>query len=368
MAGGFSRRDAERFNDLLEADRSRTHNDLSPLLTLTQRLNVVGNTVRADDEFAARCRTRLMAVAAVQDLGNEAVARPQGWRRDYQGLRRQIGSPRRVPRRLALLSGTLAALLGLSSMGMASGGAMPGDALYGMKLRGEAMQLAFARSDVSRGQLHLEFARNRLNEAQSIGSAAGIDSALDDADADTRSAMRDLGGAAMGQESAAPLDAVDQFVSTQRQDLQSWMDELSPDKRARSAESLAVLDQVEQRSQGLRSDLACSNGAAGNGTTDELGPLPGGCAAAPATDDKKLDTPSGTSEPSRQPTAPGTPTTGAPPSTAGSAQAPAPTPSQGPSREQPLLEGPSSSPAGEQQTGTPEDPVGDFLGGIFTPR
>ncbi|MGH3545037.1 MAG: DUF5667 domain-containing protein, partial [Mycobacteriales bacterium] len=311
MSGVFSRKDAERFNDLLEADRSTTHNELSPLLTLTQQLSALGSTVHADPEFAARCRTRLLAVATVQETGNSAAVRSQGWRRGYQGLRRQVDSPRRVPRRLALLSGTLAALLGLSSMGMASGSAMPGDALYTIKRSKETAQLAFARSDISRGQLHLQFARTRLNEAQAVGSATGVDTALTDADADTRSAMRDMGESAISHGSTSPLDAVDQFVTAQRQDLQAWMNELPSDKRTRAAESLSVLDDVGQRSQGLRGTLACGNGASGASTTDELGPLPRGCAAAPAPEQNTSDEPRGQENLPQQPTtAPAAPSSG----------------------------------------------------------
>ncbi len=367
MSGVFSRRDAERFNDLLEADRSSTHNDLAPLLTLTQRLNIMGSTVHPDAEFAARCRTRLMAVAAVQSIGSDAVAPSRGWRRGYQGLRRYPDTPRRVPRRLALLSGTLAALLGLSSMGMASGSALPGHLLYDFKRSKETAQLAFARSDINRGQLHLQFARTRLNEAQAIQNAAGIDAALDDADADTRSAMRDLGEAAISRGSTTPLDAIDQFESAQRQDLQAWMDELSTDKRTRPAESLAVLDQVQERSQGLRNSLACSGGVASSGISDEFGPLPGDCAAAPNAGDKKWDfaIPSKEANTPARPPIPGTPNSGAPaPNTPGSPSASS-TPNQGP----PLLQNPSSPPLGGQQAGTPkQDPLGDFLGGFFEPR
>lgn len=365
MSGVFSHREAERFNDLLEVDRSSTHNDLSPLLTLTQRLNVMGATVHADPEFAARCRTRLMAVAAVQDLGSQATARSTGWRRGYQGLRRQVDSSRRVPRRLALLSGTLAALLGLSSMGMASGSAMPGDPLYNIKRSKETAQLAFARSDINRGQLHLQFARTRLNEAQAIGSAAGVDSALDDADADTRSAMRDLGEAAMNRGSTTPLEAIDQFIVAQQQDLQGWMDQQPTQVRTRSAESLTVLAQVQKRSQGLRNTLSCSNGTAGVSTSDELGPLPQDCAAAPAVADQSPRIPSEADEVPQQPPVPVTPSRGSPtPSTPGSPSSPQPSPSQGPQ----LLEKPSSPPPGQEEPDTRKDPLDDFLGGIFTPR
>ncbi len=284
MSSAFSRQAAQRFNDLLETDRPNTHNELSPLLSLTQQLNYIGSAVHADDEFASRCRTRLMAVAAVQNVEPQTARPRSAWRRNYQGLRRREDGQRRVPRRLALLAGTLAAMLGVSGVSMASGSASPGDPLYSFKRNSETLKLAFARSDISRGQLHLQFARTRLGEAEGIASAAQVNSTLDDADADTRSAMRDLGDEALSRSSTSPLDPIDQFVVNQRKDLQGWMDKLSVDKRTRAAESLTVLNQVQQRSAALRTALSCNNGPVSTNGSDELGSIPGTCLTARAVE------------------------------------------------------------------------------------
>src|SRR5207245_7569974 len=87
----------------------------------------------------------------------------------------------------AVLVGLAAGTLALSGMSAASGNAMPGDPLYGVKRSTESARLALAGSDISRGQLYLEFARNRLAEAQAIGpNGAGLSGMLDDMDAETR--------------------------------------------------------------------------------------------------------------------------------------------------------------------------------------
>ncbi|MGI8647478.1 MAG: hypothetical protein DLM55_08690 [Acidimicrobiales bacterium] len=360
MSSVFSRQAAQRFSDLLETDRPNTHNELSPLLSLAQQLNYIGGTVRADDEFVARCRTRLMAVAAVQNVDSQTAHPRSAWRRNYQGLRRREDGQRRVPRRLALLAGTLAAMLGVSGVSMASGSAVPGDTLYSFKRNSETLQLAFARSDISRGQLRLQFARTRLGEAEGIANTAQVDSMLDDADADARSAMRDLGDAALSRSSTSPLDSIDQFVVNQRKDLQSWMDKLPIDKRTRAAESLTVLDQVQQRSTALRSALSCKNGSANTNGSDELGLIPGTCLAARSVEHGASPKPDGRgAAPAQHGAATGSATSSAP--------SPSPEASPAPSSVVPppnLLKNPATAP-GVQPSGAPTNPL-DFLNGFFT--
>ena len=91
-------RAAERFNDLLEDDRTNTHTELSPLMSLAQQMESIGSSVRADDDFREQFRTRLMAVAAVQGVGNENTQRAP--RTSYQGSRRK--DSRRMPKRFAM--------------------------------------------------------------------------------------------------------------------------------------------------------------------------------------------------------------------------------------------------------------------------
>ena len=71
-------------------------------------------------------------------------------------------------------------------MSAASENAVPGDALYGVKRSTERAQLALASSDLTRGQLFLDFARNRLAEARRRqGDSDGFAGVLDDMDANT---------------------------------------------------------------------------------------------------------------------------------------------------------------------------------------
>ncbi len=273
------RRKAERFEALVTGRAQADENESAPF-ALASRLQSVDTGGEVDPVFRDRLRTRLLAVATVQGIGSEVEARPT---RSQRHLHRQ--PQRRLPRRLALAGGTMAALVALSGVGAASGDAVPGDALYSVKRSREAAQLALARSDVSRGQLHLQFARTRLIEASSVqGDENELRRVLGDMDADTRTGMRDLSSAAVERQDRAPLDAVDAFVAIQRKELLALIGTLPDQRRMRAVDSLTLLEQVSDRSGSLRPSLLCTVGYTGANRSDELGPLPRRCAALPGVE------------------------------------------------------------------------------------
>ncbi|GLZ77445.1 hypothetical protein Afil01_22520 [Actinorhabdospora filicis] len=223
-------------------------------------------------EFKAALRQRLLAVAAVQGIGDTAETTTEKTER-----------PTRPPwrgRRLIVALGIVVGILTLSGVSAASGEAMPGDPLYDVKRSTEAAQLALAGSDVNRGQLLLEFARNRLTEASAVASdPAAVDSTLDDMDEETTQGVALLTGAAVDRTDDGVLDAVDSFVTTQRADLVDFVASTAADSRVRGLESLKLLDQVQERSEKLRFSLLCT--ASGDARMDLLGPIPLPCSAAP---------------------------------------------------------------------------------------
>ncbi len=83
--------------------------------------------------------------------------------------------------RAAVLIGVTAGALALSGVSAASTDSLPGDALYQVKRSSERAQLALAGSDLSRGQLHLEFAtaacarRSRCQPFEAAGGLADMD-------------------------------------------------------------------------------------------------------------------------------------------------------------------------------------------------
>jgi hypothetical protein len=268
------------------ASAAAAPDEVTDLVSLAERLGSAGTQVQADDEFRDRLRQRLIAVASVHGINAEPGFRPPPAIEVEAGFHPLPGSRRRVPRRVTVISGTLAGLVALSGVGFASGGANPGDALYGVKRSRETAQLTLARSAVARGQLHLEFARNRLAEAAAAtGDQRQLDRLLDDMDSDARAGMADLGTAAATQHHPAPLDLVDEFTSAQHQELSTLAaaPTAPPPATARIRTSLTLLEQIGQRSSDLRGVLHCTEPF----KTDGLGPIARPC-SDPAPDEASV--------------------------------------------------------------------------------
>ncbi|WP_051571575.1 DUF5667 domain-containing protein [Cryptosporangium arvum] len=273
----------------------RAAEDVTDLVRLAERLSSAGSQVRPDEEFRDRLRQRLIAVASVHGINAEPGFRPPPPVDAEPALLHPFpGARRRVPRRVTVISGTLAGLVALSGVGFASSAANPGDALYGVKRSRETAQLTLARSAVARGQLHLEFARNRLAEAAAATrDQRQLDLLLNDMDSDTRLGMKDLGTAAATQHHPAPLDLVDDFARAQHRELSALAGTAGTPPLAlqRIRTSLALVDQVGKRSTDLRGVLRCAEPYPG----DALGPVARECPDPPAEE---------TTTPSDEPTTP----------------------------------------------------------------
>ncbi|RLP91759.1 hypothetical protein EAD89_10200 [Micromonospora sp. BL4] len=283
----FSRRRAERFAQLLdEANggrrhhvRSRADGQLAPLVAVGQRLSVDPPAVEVDPDFRTGLRAMLLATAVREGLGTTppagepATARPAGTNR---GSLLPAVTARRARARGAILIGIAAGAIAVSGISAASENAVPGDALYGMKRSTERAQLALASSDISRGQLFLDFARTRLGEAAELrGDPIGYSAVLDDMDADTRQGVRLLNAAAVQRAEPASLDTVNTFVAGQRRAVGNLLDGATRADRERTRRSLALLDGIRDRSDALRAAIAC--GLPAPTASDTLGPAPSAC-------------------------------------------------------------------------------------------
>jgi hypothetical protein len=349
------RRRAERFAEQLDQAtgrgprhrlRSRSDADLAGLVALSQRTATVQfkPDLAPDPEFRADLRAMLVATVEREGVVTAVVAPAKGTRR-----RLLAGAGSRA--RGAIIAGVLAGALVLSGIAAASGDAMPGDALYGVKRSTERAELAFAGSDVGRGQLYLEFARTRLAEARSVsGSATNFERALDDMDSDSRQGVKLLTTAAVERKDPAALDAVDTFVRAQQSDVGDVLDKVGGGSRTRLLSSLDLLEKVATRAQKLRATLTCGVTASNGG--DVLGPRPGTC--SPATNPT--------------PTAPSGPGAGGP-TPSRSSRGGTTDPTGGPGSPRPTAATPSQ-PAGAggtgQSTPTPTATPGDggLLGGV----
>jgi Domain of unknown function (DUF5667) len=251
--------------------RSRSDADLAALVTLSERAAAVRLKPSADPDPRFRADLRAMLVATVEreGIGEEPAERAS---------RRLLVSPGSRAR-AAIVGGVVVGVLALSGIAAASGDAMPGDALYGVKRSTERAELAFAGSDAGRGQLYLEFARTRLGEAKSVSDNAGdFQRALADMDSDTRQGVKLLTGAAVQRKDPDTLDPVDTFVRAQQSDIGDLLDKVGGDSRARLLSSLDLLERVATRAQQLRQTLTC--GTVPDDGSDALGPRPGSCSPA----------------------------------------------------------------------------------------
>jgi hypothetical protein len=302
----FDRRSAERFAELLdETNGSHRHHSrgsaddqLAELVAIGHSLSAARSGVQVDTEFRVGLRAMLVATAERDGIGATATVvetepgAHAGVREPGRGLLRS-GSGRRIRVRGAIVISVAAGAMAVSGISAASENASPGDALYGVKRSTERAQLAMAGSDVTRGQLSLDFARTRLAEAAAMkGDDTSFGTVLSDMDNDTRQGVKLLTGSAVTRKDAAPLTTVDGFVAGQRSAFQSMLSKLNPGNLERAQSSMALLDDVQQRTQSLRAGLAC--GTASPDGTDPLGPKLDGCTTGKGS--TAPDRPQGTGE------------------------------------------------------------------------
>ncbi|MCX5120229.1 DUF5667 domain-containing protein [Micromonospora sp. NBC_00362] len=283
----FSRRRAERFAQLLdEANgarrhhvRSRVDGQLAPLVAVGQRLSVDPPAVEVDQDFRTGLRAMLLATAEREGLGSTPAAVSEPAATTTRGRLLPAVTARRARARGAILVGIAAGAIAVSGISAASENAVPGDALYGMKRSTERAQLALASSDISRGQLFLDFARTRVGEAAKLrGDRIGYSAVLDDMDADSRQGVRLLTSAAVQRAEPGSLDTLNTFVSSQRRAVRGLLDGSTRVDRERTQRSLVLLDSIRERSDELRAAIAC--GLPAPTASDALGPNPNTCPGA----------------------------------------------------------------------------------------
>lgn len=298
------RREAERFAQLLEdldEPGRATDPQLAPLVGLASRLTAL-DTASVDPAFRARLRQRLLTKAAWQGVGEGEA--------DSGGRRRRTGAGVRLRRRLVALAAAAAAVAAISGLGGFSDRSNPGDTLYAVKRAKEDAQLALTPSEVNKGVRELQYAAKRLSEADAVvRDDQSVGSLLTEMDAFTESGARRLNTAAVDRQQTAPLDAVDSFVEGQRTRLEDLSTQLPDSERDRVLDSMALLDRIDMRSEGLRATAECSDGEPGEG--DEIGPYPEKCSAASRPGGSDPSAPGGgTANPSsgqgNQPGEPGT--------------------------------------------------------------
>ena len=342
----LARRRAARYAQLLdEAAGGRRHHvrssadsDLTELVALSHRVSRLPLAVEVDPAFRSGLRANLMARIERDGIGvtareTEPDTAPRRRLSDLLPSTRVRGAMI-----VTLAAGTLA----VSGVSAASGDAIPGDTLYGVKRSTEKAKLTLATNEISRGQLHLAFARKRLGEAQAIrNDPAALRAVMDEMDRDVRQGTKLLTVIAIQRGDAAGLQAVEQFVAGQRPELAAFATRLGGPSRTRANESLRLLDDVGRRASALRTNVACPDTPS---QIDALGAVPRACAhaAGPAAGPADEAAPQATPRPT------------------GNGVAPA----GAPSADTPAIESssPSAPPSGEPDPGLIDKVVEGLLG------
>ncbi|MFC4337245.1 DUF5667 domain-containing protein [Salininema proteolyticum] len=268
--------------------------ELAAMLATSERLGGLGDQVHRatepDADWRGATRRRLMAIAADEGIGVTARASARARVPDtgVPPVHEELFSRRpRGGRRVAVVAALLGGTVAVSGVSAASGDALPGDALYGVKRSTERAQLALAGDDMSKAQLHFEFASTRLTEARELaGHPEASAEAIDAAYSDILDGAALFHGLAAEQGDTAALDYVDLFVNDQRPKIEELTNATSG-AGADAAQNLwDMLGEAGHRSLALRQALACE---APVQETDRLGPLPGQCEIG----DERVEAPGG---------------------------------------------------------------------------
>jgi Domain of unknown function (DUF5667) len=276
----FDRGRSERFAELLDdADGRRRRHRYSSLDTglashvrLIRRIESIPPSPDAGPEFRDGLRAMIMAKIAREGIGATAKQAVPPGRAATPGRRVGAGKAR-----TAMLLGAVGGAVLLSGVSVASTHALPGNPLYQVKRSSERAQLALAGSDITRGQLYLQFAIGRLIEAEQVDKAmldeAMLAEVFADMNAETQQGSKVLTGVAVQKGDPAMLNALLDFVRHQRTRILNL--HLSQAGTPLVQASLQLLDAVELRANALSSSLqrGCDVGS-----IDSLGPVPGpGC-------------------------------------------------------------------------------------------
>lgn len=241
------RDESERF--ALVLDDPSEAGEFGDELALIGSLRTLGASGTPDEETKRRIRAEIVGRLAPPDEEPEPAHTP------------------RLMTRVLVAAATVGIALGGLSMVM-SKDALPGDALYSMKLAGEQAELGLTFGDQEKAEKHLEFATNRLNELSRVDPAApAFRLGLDDFQSEAREGVSQLTAFATANGG-----------QTQLTQLRDW----ARQHTGRLAAADPLLAKIEQRATELTGRLNCYQIT--TGLADDLGMLPatGVCEQAPS--------------------------------------------------------------------------------------
>lgn len=246
VVSGASRRDAEAFAARLEGSRSPVSSKVSPdveaLAVLARAL--VPAQVSPSTQFRSSLRDRLVTEAAARTRATPAVPAQRA------GEPARAGAPRW---RSAVAGLAVASVVAGAGAAAASSSALPGDTLYGLKLRIESAQLSLAGSDLERGRELLEQADTRLGEAERLaasstagepGTRRDLAATLTEMERVTTAGADALTASYQDSGDEEPMLLLDRFVADQQERLRDLLGLVDPNLRARLMAHVAALGEL----------------------------------------------------------------------------------------------------------------------------
>jgi hypothetical protein len=203
------------------------------------------SSAAAPPAFAGKADLR----AALVEAAREQAAAPTLLAR-MRGSISETTTRWRYSMRLAAATGASAMALSGGGVALASQQALPGDALYGVKLALEDAGLLFIGDQAERGAQQLVNAAERMDEAERSAAAGNMDGAaraLREADAAGRAGARDVIQASQKRGDPSLLDLLATFSTQQRDRLAALLPLLTGDARLVADDVMVALDRIDQR-------------------------------------------------------------------------------------------------------------------------
>lgn len=363
---------ADLLDSALGAPRAAVSGPLSSYVGIAARLQTVGAGVDARvsprPEFRDQLRTRLMAVAAVQE--HSAPARAALEQRS-QTRAVSWATGRKAQRGMGVAVGAMASVVAVTGVAVAGTQSLPGDPFYGVKKGVEAFQLRTADGDVGKGSKHLDLAGERLSEVRAL--ALGRDAALTPVGSSVRTGVSDpvaAAGVALGSSAAerirqalvdmdestregstllteafrdtssdVPLQILTRFAGGQSTELRELLPALPAAVRERAETSLSYVSEVGAEASALLAVGVCTGLCAPPSAPPALPPASGQPQPQPQTSASQAPAPCGCQTPAPAPSS------SAPPAQPSQAPTPDPEPSSSPTPAPSPKPSASSSPA-----------------------
>ncbi|MEC3975344.1 DUF5667 domain-containing protein [Amycolatopsis sp. H20-H5] len=258
VPGWFSRERSESERFAIAVDGGEHDDEFADELSLLTGLRELGSSGSPDVETRQRIRAE---IAAQLGPDGEVVPPRRHWR----------------PTKANLVAAALALVLALGGLSLLlSKDALPGDALYQVKLAGEATTLGLTFGDRAKAEKHLEFATNRVLELGEL-ARSGADSqayvtGLGVFESEVHAGVAQLTALASGNGGQVQLSDLRRWAVGQEERLTEQQATIPAAARDRFASAQALLGRVKERATDLSSRLGCYQIT--TGTPDELGVVP----------------------------------------------------------------------------------------------